>query len=85
MRGQTGRELGGAHGVGKRKAERSGVEGVGSTESGETVEGKVRDVGADLPEGVERGIRNRMEKDEGGYEAQQRVPATAEEVASERP
>ena len=84
MQGQTSREMHGAHGVGKRKAERSGLEGVGATRSDDTVEGRARIAGNDLPEGVERGVRNRMEKDDGGYEAQQRVPTNAEEVAAER-
>ncbi|KAH6617401.1 hypothetical protein F5144DRAFT_551862 [Chaetomium tenue] len=70
MEGQTGRELHGAHGVGKRKKERSGLEGVGATDSRseETVEGRARALGADLPEGVERGVKV------SGPGAEERVP-----------
>ncbi|KAK0656205.1 hypothetical protein B0T16DRAFT_318336 [Cercophora newfieldiana] len=64
---------------------RSGLEGVGASTSDRTVEGMVRQKGADLPEGIERGVRSKVEKSEGGYEAQQRTPASAGEVASERP
>lgn len=89
MQGQTGRELHGqlpgkkgddkAH-AGGRKKERSGLEGVGATGGErETVERKVREVGADLPEGVERGM-----KTGGGGGATEMQPASATEVASER-
>lgn len=78
MEGQTQREQHGAHGVGKRKKERSGLEGVGASTSDETVEGKVRAVGADLPEGVERGVRGT------GPGAEDRIPASAAEVAAEK-
>lgn len=89
MEGQTGRELHGqmpgkkgedrAH-AGKRKKERSGLEGVGATAttSTETVEGKVRALGGDLPEGVGPGVRGK------GPEASERLPASAEEVAAEK-
>ncbi|KAL2153829.1 hypothetical protein VTH82DRAFT_2504 [Thermothelomyces myriococcoides] len=78
--GQTSREAHGAHGVGKRKGERSGLEGVGATASTseETVEGRARALGADLPEGVERGIRGK------GPGAEEVLPTSAAEVASER-
>ncbi|KAL2256187.1 hypothetical protein VTK26DRAFT_2055 [Humicola hyalothermophila] len=61
MEGQLNREMHGAHGTGQRKKERSGLEGVGATlsTSDETVEGRVRALGADLPEGVSRGIRGK--------------------------
>jgi hypothetical protein len=80
MEGQTQREQHGAHGVGKRKGERSGLEGVGVTAStsDETVEGRVRAMGADLPEGVERGVRGK------GPGAEETIPASAAEVASEK-
>ncbi|KAK4153436.1 hypothetical protein C8A00DRAFT_43619 [Chaetomidium leptoderma] len=81
MEGQNQRELHGAHGVGKRKGERSGLEGVGATTattSDETVEGRTRALGADLPEGVERGIRGK------GPGAEETNPASAAEVASEK-
>ncbi|KAL2024248.1 hypothetical protein VTK56DRAFT_9404 [Thermocarpiscus australiensis] len=88
MEGQTGREVHGqlpgkkgedrAH-AGKRKKERSGLEGVGATltTSDETVEGRVRALGADLPEGVERGIKGK------GPGAEETIPASAAEVAAE--
>ncbi|KAL2160971.1 hypothetical protein VTH06DRAFT_8683 [Thermothelomyces fergusii] len=78
MEGQTSREAHGAHGVGKRKGERSGLEGVGATASDETVEGRARALGADLPEGVERGIRGK------GPGAEESIPASAAEVAAEK-
>lgn len=46
MQGQMSREMKGAH-AGKRKGERSGLEGVGASTSDNTIEGKVRRVGAD--------------------------------------
>ncbi|KAL2136480.1 hypothetical protein VTI74DRAFT_3499 [Chaetomium olivicolor] len=78
MQGQTQREMRGAH-AGSRKKERSGLEGVGATAttSDETVEGRAREMGADLPEGVERGIRGK------GPGAEETNPASAAEVASE--
>lgn len=56
MQGQTSREMEGAH-AGKRKAEGSGLEGAGASTTDNTVEGKVRLVGADLPENVGRDVR----------------------------
>ncbi|KAK3291674.1 uncharacterized protein B0H64DRAFT_367076 [Chaetomium fimeti] len=80
MEGQTRSEMHGAHAVGKRKGERSGLEGVGATVSRaeDTVEGRVRALGADLPEGVERGVKGEAPG------AEERVPAGAGEVAAER-
>jgi hypothetical protein len=46
MQGMEGREAHGMH-AGKRKKEHSGLEGVGATNSRETVEGKVHDLRAD--------------------------------------
>ncbi|KAK4125358.1 hypothetical protein N657DRAFT_644226 [Parathielavia appendiculata] len=79
MQGQTSREQRGAH-AGSNKKERSGLEGVGNTAttSDETVEGRARVLGADLPEGVERGIRGK------GPGAEETNPASAAEVASEK-
>ncbi|KAK3311075.1 uncharacterized protein B0T15DRAFT_60626 [Chaetomium strumarium] len=81
MEGQTGKELNDSkmH-AGKRKKERSGLEGVGATAttSDETVEGRARALGADLPEGVERGIRGK------GPGAEETNPASAAEVAAEK-
>jgi hypothetical protein len=89
MQGQTGREahsqMPGRKGepkmhAGKRKKERSGLEGVGATAStsDETVEGRARALGADLPEGVERGVRGT------GPAAEEMIPASAAEVAAEK-
>lgn len=90
MEGQVGRELHSQlpgkkgddrmHATGHRKKERSGLEGVGTTAttSDETVEGRVRALGADLPEGVERGIKGMPPS------AEERIPASATEVASEK-
>jgi hypothetical protein len=52
MEGQTLREQRGAH-AGPNKKERSGLKDVGAmpSTSGETVEGRARALGADLPEG----------------------------------
>ncbi|KAK5656441.1 hypothetical protein OQA88_4822 [Cercophora sp. LCS_1] len=85
MEGQTGRELRGAD-AGKRQSERSGLEGVGASTGDNTVEGRARELGADRPGEVERGVR-RMEKtgSEGGYEANKKTPMRADEIASERP
>lgn len=80
MEGQTSREAHGAHGSGKNKKERSGLEGRGvtATTSDETVEGRARALGADLPEGVERGVRGK------GPGAEETIPASAAEVAAEK-
>ncbi|GAB1311495.1 hypothetical protein MFIFM68171_01705 [Madurella fahalii] len=90
MEGQVSRELHNqipgkkgddrAHATGHRKKERSGLEGVGATAttSDETVEGRARALGADLPEGVERGIKGK------GPGAEETIPASATEVASEK-
>ncbi|KAK3941986.1 hypothetical protein QBC46DRAFT_363015 [Diplogelasinospora grovesii] len=70
------------------KRERRGLERVGATKSKETVESTARDLGADLPEGVERGVRGKTGSEEGGYAwpgAEHQQPATAEDVAAERP
>ncbi|KAK1750313.1 hypothetical protein QBC47DRAFT_124316 [Echria macrotheca] len=83
LQGQTQRELHGMH-PGKRKKERSGLEGVGASTKDNTVEGHVREIGADLPEGIERGMKTRAQMAEGAYDAQNRIPASAEEVAAER-
>lgn len=83
MEGQTSREIHGAH-AGKRKKEREGLEGVGASTGDNTIEGKVRQIGADRPGEVRRGPR-RMEEtgSEGGYEANQKIPVRADEIASE--
>ncbi|KAJ4419617.1 hypothetical protein N0V85_000946 [Neurospora sp. IMI 360204] len=77
MEGQTSRELHGMH-PGKRKKEHSGLEGVGATDPhAPTVEHKVRELVADKPEPIHRGIRGEPE----GAEYMQ--PETAERVATE--
>jgi len=74
MGGQTSRELR------SNRNEKRGLEGRGATAttSDETVEGRARALGADLPEGVERGIRGK------GPGAEDRQPASATEIASEK-
>jgi hypothetical protein len=81
MQGQTSREERGAH-AGANKKERSGFEGVGvtATTSDETVEGRARALGADLPEGVERGMKGNAR----APAVEESKPATAGEVASEK-
>lgn len=61
---------------------RGGLEGVGVTDtrSDDTVEGRARGLGADLPEGVERGMRGK----EQGPGAEELKPVPAEEVAAKR-
>ncbi|KAK3355744.1 hypothetical protein B0H65DRAFT_413636 [Neurospora tetraspora] len=77
MQGQTSRELHGMH-AGKRKKEHSGLEGVGATDKhAETVEHKVRELAADKPEPIRRGIRGEREG------AEYSLPETAERVATE--
>ncbi len=75
--GQMSRELHGAH-AGTRKKERSGLEGVGATVSDDTVDARARALGADLPEGLERGVRGK------GPGATEAIPASAVEVAAEK-
>ncbi|KAK4103005.1 hypothetical protein N658DRAFT_422906 [Parathielavia hyrcaniae] len=76
IQGQTSSEQ---HGSSNKK-ERSGLEGVGTTASTseDTVEGRARALGADLPEGIERGIRGK------GLGAEETNPASAAEVAAEK-
>ncbi|OIW22742.1 hypothetical protein CONLIGDRAFT_147954 [Coniochaeta ligniaria NRRL 30616] len=65
LQGQTGRELHGAH-PGKRKKERSGLEGVGATGRDEpTVERKVREGAFDKEEAA-KGQRGKSGAAEGG-------------------
>ena len=87
LQGQTNRELHGVH-PGKRKKERSGLEGVGANDPhAETVENNVREKVADKDYPVERGIRGQTENTgEGGYNAlgaENSVPESAESVAAE--
>ena len=81
MQGQTSRELHGAHGTATRKKERSGVAGRGATAStmDDTVEDRARQLGADLPEGVERGVRGTAKGP-----AEDMQPESATEVATEK-
>ncbi|KAI6086441.1 hypothetical protein F4821DRAFT_238264 [Hypoxylon rubiginosum] len=72
IQGQTSNELHGGH----RKKERSGLEGVGAS-----LGDPVRQKGADLPEGVEKGSNV---KGSAEYpSATERIPVSAEEVAAE--
>ncbi|KAI2619858.1 hypothetical protein GGS26DRAFT_595261 [Hypomontagnella submonticulosa] len=80
VQGQTGAELhGDLHGdrLNRRKKEHAGLEGVGAT-----VGDPVRQKGADLPEGVEKGMKGKASADYPS--ATERVPTSAEELASER-
>ncbi|KAI1212126.1 uncharacterized protein F4807DRAFT_417622 [Annulohypoxylon truncatum] len=80
VQGQTGTELhGDLHGdhTSRRKKEHAGLEGVGAS-VGDTV----RQKGADLPEGVEKGTRGKASADYPS--ASERIPTSAEEVAAER-
>lgn len=82
MEGQTSREQRGAH-PGKRKKERSGLEGVGATGPEQpTVEGKVRQGAFDEDEAA-RGARGKSGREEGGLNwpgAEEREPARAEDM-----
>ncbi|KAL1840794.1 hypothetical protein VTJ49DRAFT_7749 [Mycothermus thermophilus] len=71
MEGQTSRELR------SNRNERAGLEGVGATASEETVEGRARVMGADLPEGIYKGMKGKESRAEG------KEGASAEEVAAE--
>ncbi|KAI1453236.1 hypothetical protein F4805DRAFT_383619 [Annulohypoxylon moriforme] len=80
IQGQSGAELhGDLHGdhTSRRKKEHTGLEGVGSS-IGDTV----RQKGADLPEGVEKGTSGKGSADYPS--ASERIPTSAEEVAAER-
>lgn len=63
----------------KRTKERTGLVGIGA----EPRKDPVRSRGLDLPEGVEKGSRGKHTAEWPG--AEERVPATADEVASEMP
>ncbi|KAI2615311.1 hypothetical protein GGR54DRAFT_612986 [Hypoxylon sp. NC1633] len=80
VQGQSGAELhGDLHGdhVGRRKKEHAGLEGVGAS-----VGDSVRQKGADLPEGVEKGTRGKGSADYPS--ATEHIPTSAEELAAER-
>ncbi|KAI0521692.1 hypothetical protein F5B22DRAFT_547421 [Xylaria bambusicola] len=77
IQGQERREIEKPHG-GHRKKERSGVAGRGGEEGVDFVRVK----GADLPEGVYKGMRGKASSEYPA--AEERVPAGAEEVAAER-
>jgi hypothetical protein len=74
MQGETSNELR------SNRTQRSGLEGRGATAttSEETVEGRARALGADLPEGVEKGGRGKESRAEGEENA------SAAEVAAEK-
>jgi hypothetical protein len=76
LQGMERRELRGAH-PRKRKKERAGVAARGGSEGVDI--GRLK--GGDLPEGVEKGTRGKHRPDWPG--AEDRPPASAEEVASE--
>ncbi|KAH8648428.1 hypothetical protein BX600DRAFT_475241 [Xylariales sp. PMI_506] len=75
LQGQEGRELHGEHR--KRKKEGTGI----ASRGGSTGEDTVRQLGADLPEGVSKGTRGKFHPDYPG--AEERIPESAETVASE--
>ncbi|KAI1398377.1 hypothetical protein F4819DRAFT_35730 [Hypoxylon fuscum] len=78
VQGQTSAELhGDLHGDHRGKKERSGLEG-----NGASVGDSVRQKGADLPEGVEKGTNVKGSSDYPS--ASERIPVSAEEVAAER-
>lgn len=71
IEGMTSQEM---HGF-KRKKERSGLEGI----NGSAGVNFIRRKGADLPEGVHKGVK----ASEGYIGAEERIPETAETVAAE--
>ncbi|KAI1505995.1 hypothetical protein F5X99DRAFT_366813 [Biscogniauxia marginata] len=78
MQGQEGRELHGEH-LGRRKKERTGLEGIGASAGIDSV----RQKGADLPDGVYKGVKGgKNSVDYPG--AEERIPVSAEELATER-
>ncbi|OTA99605.1 hypothetical protein M426DRAFT_27354 [Hypoxylon sp. CI-4A] len=80
IQGQTSAELhGDLHGdhTSRRKKEHAGLEGTGAS-----VGDSVRQKGADLPEGVEKGTRGKGSADYPS--ATEQIPASAEELAAER-
>ncbi|KAI1363155.1 hypothetical protein F5Y08DRAFT_253026 [Xylaria arbuscula] len=77
IQGQERREIEKPSG-GHRKKERSGVAGVGGSEGIDSV----RQKGADLPEGVYKGMRGKGTDEYPA--AEDRVPTGAEEIAAER-
>lgn len=79
IQGQSSAEMhGDLHGdhTNRRKKEHAGLEGVGAS-----VGDSVRQKGADLPEGVEKGTRGKASADYPS--ASERIPTSAEEVAAE--
>ncbi|RWA04278.1 hypothetical protein EKO27_g10831 [Xylaria grammica] len=77
LQGQEAREINKRHG-GHNKKSGTGFAGVGGSQGVDSA----REKGADLPEGVYRGMRGKGTDEYPG--AGDRVPASAEEVASER-
>ncbi|KAI0424733.1 hypothetical protein F5Y09DRAFT_353146 [Xylaria sp. FL1042] len=76
LQGQENREIYKKHGK-HRKKERNGIAGVGGSEGVDIV----REKGADLPEGVHKGMRGKASDEYPA--AEDRLPAGAEEIASE--
>ncbi|KAI8631607.1 hypothetical protein F5Y19DRAFT_399799 [Xylariaceae sp. FL1651] len=78
IQGQLHREAEGAHAGVHRKKERTGLVGTGGSVGVDSV----REKGADLPEGVHKGMRGKASDD---YPpAEERVPTSAEELAADR-
>ncbi|KAI1750496.1 hypothetical protein F4782DRAFT_509258 [Xylaria castorea] len=78
IQGQEHREIVKPHG-GHRKRDREGIAGVGGVEGVDFVRVK----GADLAEGVHKGTRGKASTDYAA--AEDRIPTSAEEVASNHP
>ncbi|KAI2627136.1 hypothetical protein GGS21DRAFT_528735 [Xylaria nigripes] len=77
MQGQEAREIKKPHGIHNKK-EGTGFAGVGGIQGVDTA----REKGVDLPEGVHKGMRGKGSDEYPA--AEDRVPASADEVASER-
>ncbi|KAI1279018.1 hypothetical protein F5Y07DRAFT_60566 [Xylaria sp. FL0933] len=78
LQGQTSREINKSHGGHRKREEGTGWVAHGGSQGVDVV----REKGADLPEGVEKGTRGKASADYPA--AEDRVPASAEEIAAER-
>jgi hypothetical protein len=77
MEGQTSSELR------DKRTGRHGLERVGASTAPMVAEDTVRRKGQDIPSEMERAAKAKMA--EGEYRAQMEVPASAQNIASERP
>lgn len=78
LQGQEGTELHGGHGR-KAKSERTGLEGLAPGAGLDSA----REKGADLPEGVYRGVKSGQKEDPSYPGAEDKIPESAETVARE--